>query len=503
MAGCETLYFLDAYSGYHQIEMCIADQLATSFITQFGAYCYQTMPFGLNNAGATFQRCMRRVFGELIGRIIEAYDDDIIVKSKKTGDLVPDLTEVFEKLRQHAAKLNPRKCIFRVPRGMLLSFVMLERGIKANPEKISAIMDMGTIKNLKGVQCVTGCLVALSHFIARLGERSLLLYKLMKKSDHFTWTPEAQEALDSLKDMLNSPPILTAMTTEEPMLLYISATTQVVSGALVVEREEPGRSQKVQRLVYFVSEVLSDSKTHYSQMQKLVYAILMTKRKLWHYFNVHPITVVSNYPLKEVIRNPEAEGRIAKWALELMGQNITYAPRSAIKSQVLTDFVAEWTEIQTPPASIEHETWTMYFGGSVMKEGAGVGLVFILPLGVHMEYMVRLHFPASNNAAEYESLINSLRITVDFGIKRLEIRGNLELVVDQVMKDKNCVDPKMAAYCQAVRDLEGKFRGLELHHVLCDYKKAADVLAKAASSWSPVPHGVFASDQHKPSVRAE
>jgi hypothetical protein len=119
------------------------------------------------------------------------------------------------------------------------------------------------------------------------------LYKLMKKSDHFTWTPEAQEALDSLKNMLKSPPILTAPTPEEPMLLYISATTQVVSAALVVEREEPGRTQKVQRLVYFVSEVLSDSKTCYSQMQKLVYAILMTKCKLRHYFDVHPIKMVS------------------------------------------------------------------------------------------------------------------------------------------------------------------------------------------------------------------
>jgi hypothetical protein len=149
----------------------------------------------------------------------------------------------------------------------------------------------------------------------------------------------------------------------------------------------------------------------------------MTKSKLRHYFDAHPITVVSNYPLGEVIQNPEAEERITKWALELMGQNITYALRSAIKSQVLADFVAEWTEIQTPPVSIEHETWTMYFDGSVIKEGAGVGIVFISPLGVRMEYMVRLHFPASNNTAEYEALINGLQIAVELGIKHLKIRA--------------------------------------------------------------------------------
>jgi hypothetical protein len=155
---------------------------------------------------------------------------------EKTRDLVLDLTEVFAKLRQHGVKLNPKKCVFRVPRGMLLGFVMSERSIEANPDKISAIMDMGPIKNLNDVQRVTGCLEALSRFIARLGECSLPLYKLTKKSDHFTWTPEVQLALDSLKNVLKSPPILTAPTTEEPMLLYISATTQVVSVVLVVKR---------------------------------------------------------------------------------------------------------------------------------------------------------------------------------------------------------------------------------------------------------------------------
>jgi hypothetical protein len=125
----------------------------------------------------------------------------------------------------------------------------------------------------------------------------------------------------------------------------------------------------VQRPVYFVSEVLSNSKSCYPQIQKLIYPVLISKRKLKHYFNVHPIIVVSKYPLKEVFQSSEAEGRIAKWALELIGQSIAYAPRTSIKSQVLADFVAEWTEIQTLAALIEHETWTMYFDGFLMKEG--------------------------------------------------------------------------------------------------------------------------------------
>jgi hypothetical protein len=131
---------------------------------------------------------------------------------------------------------------------------------------------------------------------------------------------------------------------------------------------------------------------------------------------------VSKYPLGEVIQNLEAEGRIAKWALELMRQNISYASRSAIKSQVLAGFFTEWTEIQTPSAPIKLETWIMYFDGSVMKEGAGVGLVFVSPLDVRMEYMVRLHFPSSNNVAEYEAVINGLPIAFELMIWCLEIR---------------------------------------------------------------------------------
>ena len=122
----------------------------------------------------------------------------------------------------------------------------------------------------------------------------------------------------------------------------------------------------------------------------------------------------------------------------------------------------------------------MYFDGSLMKKGAGVGLVFVSPLGVRMRYMVRLHFPLSNNVVEYEALINGLRI------RRLDIRGDSQLVVDQVMKESSCHDAKMATYCQEVRWLEDKFNGLELNHIPRCLNEAADTLVKSASGREPV-----------------
>jgi len=220
-AGCETLSFLDAYSGYHQIKMKDSDQLAMSFITPFGMYCYVTMPFGLRNAGATYQRCMLHVFGKHIGSMVEAYVDNIVVKTKKQGDLIRDLEIGFSCLRANKIKLNPEKCVFGVPRGMLLGYIVSQRGIEANPEKVSAIMRMGPIRDVKGVQKVTGCLAALSRFISRLGEKALPLYRHLKKAEHFSWTPEAEEALDSLKKTLTSTRVLVPRQPAEPLLLYV------------------------------------------------------------------------------------------------------------------------------------------------------------------------------------------------------------------------------------------------------------------------------------------
>jgi hypothetical protein len=254
--GCNLLCFLDCYSEYHQIAIKEEDQEKTAFITPFGAYCYTTMSFGLKNAGATYQRAIQACFKRQLNKNVEAYVDDVVVKTRNFDTLIADLEETFASLREYRWKLNPNKCVFGVPSEKLLGFIISHHGIEDNPEKISAITKMKAPTCIKDVQKLTGCMAALNRFISKLGERGLPFFKLLKHQEKFVWTPEADQALAQLKDFLSKPPVLTAPRKKEQLLLYLVATTHVVSTAIVVERQEDGHAYPVQRPVYFVSEVL-------------------------------------------------------------------------------------------------------------------------------------------------------------------------------------------------------------------------------------------------------
>jgi ribonuclease HI len=145
----------------------------------------------------------------------------------------------------------------------------------------------------------------------------------------------------------------------------------------------------------------------------------------------------------------------------------------------------------------------MYVDGSLMKTGAGAGLLFISPLGKHLRYVLHLHFPASNNVAEYEALVNRLCIAIELGVRRLDARGDSQLVIDQVMKNSHYRDPKMEAYCDEVQRLEDKFYGLELNHITRRYNETTDELAKIASGQTTVPPDVFSRDLHQPSIKTD
>jgi hypothetical protein len=162
MASCELLSFLDAYSGYHQISLAIDYKEKIAFITSFGIFCYTKMAFGLKNKGATYQKCVHTVLKSQIGRNVEAYIDDIVVKSEKRGDLLDDLKKTFDNLRKFKMMLNPKKCVFGVSSGKLMGYMVLSRGIDVNPKKVEAIENLQPPWTRKEIQKLAGMMVTLS-----------------------------------------------------------------------------------------------------------------------------------------------------------------------------------------------------------------------------------------------------------------------------------------------------------------------------------------------------
>ena len=172
--------------------MAEEDQEKTAFITSQGLYCYKVMPFGLKNAGATYQRLVNKMFSQQIGRNIEVYVDDMLVKSKEELAHLDDLKETFATLKAHQMRSNPNKCVFGVASGKFLGFMVSQRGIEANPEKVRAIIDMTSPKTVKEVQKLTGRITALNRFVSRATDKCLPFFNTLKQA--FAWTDECEAA---------------------------------------------------------------------------------------------------------------------------------------------------------------------------------------------------------------------------------------------------------------------------------------------------------------------
>nr|XP_017239743.1 PREDICTED: uncharacterized protein K02A2.6-like [Daucus carota subsp. sativus] len=262
-SGHLMLSFMDAFSGYNQVKMNPTDIAKTAFITHRAVYAYKLMPFGLRNAGSTYQKAMNEIFKDQLGRNLECYVDDIISKSTSVPGHISDLRECFENMRRTKLKLNPDKCTFGVEAGKFLGFMVSNRGIEANPEKIKAVQEMQPPRTQREVQKLAGSLAALRRFVSKLAERCLPFFELLKGAKNqklVEWSPDCQKALNEIKAYLSKPPILTKALPGEPLYLYLSAGPLAVGAALI--REEAGQ----QKPVYYVSQNL----TIYSDSQIVV-----------------------------------------------------------------------------------------------------------------------------------------------------------------------------------------------------------------------------------------
>ena len=226
--------------------MAEEDQEKTAFVTSQGLYYYMVMPFGLKNAGATYQRLVNQMFKKQIGRNVEEYVDDMLVKSKKEEDHLDNLKETFNTLRQYHMKLNPSKCAFGVSSGKFLGFIVSQRGIEANPEKFRAILEMCSPRTIKEMQSLTGRVAALNRFVSKVTNKCLPFFKTLKKA--FAWMEECETAFQELKHYLSNPPLLSPSKEGEDLFLYLAVSVTTVSAALI--REE----KRVQLPVYYVSQ---------------------------------------------------------------------------------------------------------------------------------------------------------------------------------------------------------------------------------------------------------
>ena len=213
--GHPRMSFLDAFQGYHQIPLALKDQEKRTFITPTRNYHYKVMPFGLKNAGATYQRMMTRMFEPRLGKNIEIYVDDMVVKSKVVTKHLEDRDDIFYVLRRHKLCLNASKCSFGVGLGKFLGYMVTHRGIEVNPNQIKAINDLKPPRNAKEVQKLTRMIAALNRFISRSANRCRPIYLLINKWKGFEWSEECTVAFQQLKGYLSRPPIMSSPATDE------------------------------------------------------------------------------------------------------------------------------------------------------------------------------------------------------------------------------------------------------------------------------------------------
>uniref|UniRef100_A0A151UHE5 Retrovirus-related Pol polyprotein from transposon 17.6 n=1 Tax=Cajanus cajan TaxID=3821 RepID=A0A151UHE5_CAJCA len=477
-AGHKFLTFLDAYSGYNQIRMYPRDEDKMAFVTDSANYCYEVMPFGLKNVGATYQRLMDKIFGDQIGRNMEVYVDDMVVKSGDTLAHITDLAEVFRALRKHQMRLNPDKCVFGVSGGKFLGFVLSSRGIEANPDKCQTIINMRSPSNLKEVQKLAGRLTTLSRFLPCMAETSQPILGLLKKANRFQWTEECEISFQLFKKCLGTPPILTKPTSGQELILYLAVSSEAISAGLI--REHDGQQQPI----YFIRRVLQDAERRYQLLEKVALALMYAARRLRQYFQSYTVVVRTDCPIAKVLQKPELADRMMAWSVELSEFDIRFEPRGsrgAIKAQSLAEFVNELS----PLGQFEDTAWTMHVDGSSNQQGSGAGIILESPSGITLEQSLRFGFKTSNNQAEYEALLAGMRLAAEMGATKVECWTDSKVVAEQVNDNFQVKDAHLLKYYHMFKAMKDQFHEVQVRHSPPCNNERADQLARLESSRKP------------------
>ena len=336
---------------------------------------------------------------------------------------------------------------------------------------------MPSPSGIKDVQRLTGRIAALIQFVSRASDKCRPFFQVLKKA--FQWDTKCEEAFSALKTYLSSPPILVSPIEGELFTLYLAVSDFSTSAVLVRDKE------RVQHLVYYCSRALRGGEERYPRMEKLILALVTEARKLRPYFQAHTIEVPTKYPMKQVLHKPETSGRLMKWAIEVSEFDIRYKPKTAIKGQVLADFVMEFTSAE-PAKDAQITTdlsiWKLFVDGASNAQGSGAGLILTSPEGIDIEYALRFGFRTSNNEAEYEAVIAGLNLAHSLEVNQLEVCSDSQLVVRQIEDTYEAKSGRMILYLRKVQDLLKKIVLVKVRHVPRAENSQADALVKLATT---------------------
>ncbi|XP_031378344.1 uncharacterized protein LOC116193739 [Punica granatum] len=484
--------FMDGFSGYNQIRMAEEDKIKTTFTTMWGTFCYRVMPFGLKNAGATYQRAMVTLFHDMMHKEVEVYVDDMIAKSKEGEDHLVNLKRLFDRLKEYKLRLNPAKCTFGARSGKLLGFVVSERGIEVDPDKVKAIKELPPPSSVREVRGFLGRLNYIARFIANLTDKCQPLFRLLRKNAAIEWDEECQKAFDTIKAYLVRPPVLVPPTPGRPLVLYLTVRRQSL-GCMLGQEEE---SMHTERAIYYLSKKFTDGESNYSEIEKMCCALVWVMQRLRQYTLYHTVRLLSKAdPLKYLLDSPSSTRNLAKWRCQLTEYDIEYVSRTSVKGQAIADHLAEFPiEDHTPinpdfpdegilrvDDEGEEPGWKMYFDGAVNSTGSGIGAVLISPDGRYYPVAAKIDFPCTNNVAEYEACILGLQAAIDFKVKELEVFGDSMLTIFQTLGQWKTKDAKLVPYHEYLEKLTENFEDISFTYTPRMTNQFADALATLAS----------------------
>jgi hypothetical protein len=347
-AGREIFSLMDGFSDYNQINIVPEDQHKTAFICPWGTFAYRKLPFGLKNAGATFQRAMSYAFHD-IKHIVQPYLDDFPAHSLRRVDHPMHLRAIFVRCRFYRIRLNPHKCVFCVESGRLLGFIVSRHGIRVDPIKVEAILNLPPPSTLRQLQSLQGKENFLRRFIPNYDEITRGFTRLLKKGSEFVWDKAANDAFEALKLSLTKAPLLFPPDYSRDYFLYLAASEYTIGMVLVQEDDACD-----EHVIYYLSRSLTSTEIKYQHVEKLALAAVQAVQRFRHYILARKTTVISHCnPMQHILTHQLLGGKYSKWIVILQELDLEFYRATSKKSLVFAELICDFPHTATEKVAVD------------------------------------------------------------------------------------------------------------------------------------------------------